>query len=80
MFKDDVIMVFLKNSMFWLQSIKNHLDLADFHINKQRSIIDLNIYTVKRIERMFFQLSFNSFTLNAFKPVETEFEPTHLSS
>ncbi|KAJ0482815.1 hypothetical protein HanIR_Chr13g0658051 [Helianthus annuus] len=41
------------NFMFWLQSTKNNLDLVDFHMNKQRTCIDLNIFKVKRIERWF---------------------------
>ena len=35
------------NFMFWLQSIKNNLDLDDFHMNEQRSYLELNIFIVR---------------------------------
>ena len=44
-------MVFFKNTMCWPQSTMNSLDLTDFHINKLRTIKDLNIYMLWRIER-----------------------------
>ncbi|MFS7976222.1 hypothetical protein Hanom_Chr10g00889931 [Helianthus anomalus] len=47
----------------------NKLDLIDFHINKPRFIMNLDVFMVEKFGRRFFQLSFNSFTL---KPVRNE--------
>ncbi|MFS7932264.1 hypothetical protein Hanom_Chr04g00365821 [Helianthus anomalus] len=61
-----------RTSCFWLHSTMNNLDLTDFHTNKLRSIIDLDVFISEKYWKKVSQLSFNSFTLKTLEPVRNE--------
>ncbi|MFS7910532.1 hypothetical protein Hanom_Chr02g00107411 [Helianthus anomalus] len=68
-----------RTSCFLLHSTMNSLDLTDFHINKLRSIIDLDIFMVEKDWKKVSNFLSTLLHSNTLKPVETKLEPTHHS-